>query len=411
MTNRFAGGIVPAAGAGRGRRGASCAPSGRRPARDYVALFGQFQFHTALERLFAFIRSINAYVEKRAPWKLGKSAEPADQALLRTVARHDGGGAAPGDRRRCGRSCPSATEKIDGRPRLHAERDLAGGARLGRRASRAPRWPRPLVLFPRPLAARARPVTILPLDPAANASPEALDGIPGRVPRRGGPDGPRRSWSASRSRSRAWTPWRCWSPSSSPASGTSTRSAPPRAGRSPGPSRSWPSRPRAPGASRQCQRFIDGDARGHDRGRRARTSPFGGPHFFAAFAFLDTVGAGEPFEAASVFVPRWQVAHRDGRTTAVANLLVERRVARRAAGGPGVEGPREVPLVRLQGPGGPGRQPGASRPWTRSAGAAATRRPSAARSTRISRGEIREDRARPREGRAGRGGRCTRSAC
>jgi menaquinone-specific isochorismate synthase len=52
-------------------------------------------------------------------------------------------------------------------------------------------------------------------------------------------------------------------------------------------------------------------------------APFGGPHFFAAFAFLDTVGAGEPFEAACVFVPRWQVAHRDGRTTAVANILVE----------------------------------------------------------------------------------------
>ena len=50
---------------------------------------------------------------------------------------------------------------------------------------------------------------------------------------------------------------------------------------------------------------------------------FGGPHFFAAFSFLDTVGEGEPFEAACVFVPRWQVAHRDGRTTAVANLVLE----------------------------------------------------------------------------------------
>jgi methionyl-tRNA synthetase len=52
---------------------------------EYLALFGQFQFHTGLERLFAFIRSINAYVEKRAPWKLGKSAEPADKALLATA--------------------------------------------------------------------------------------------------------------------------------------------------------------------------------------------------------------------------------------------------------------------------------------------------------------------------------------
>ena len=50
--------------------------------REYVALFGQFQFHAGLERLFAFIRAINGYVEKRAPWKLGKSSEAADKALL-----------------------------------------------------------------------------------------------------------------------------------------------------------------------------------------------------------------------------------------------------------------------------------------------------------------------------------------
>jgi len=43
-----------------------------------------FQFHTALERAMFFLTETNAYIEKRAPWKLGKSAEPADQALLRT---------------------------------------------------------------------------------------------------------------------------------------------------------------------------------------------------------------------------------------------------------------------------------------------------------------------------------------
>ena len=31
-----------------------------------------------------FVTATNAYIEKRAPWKLGKSAEAADQALLRT---------------------------------------------------------------------------------------------------------------------------------------------------------------------------------------------------------------------------------------------------------------------------------------------------------------------------------------
>jgi len=72
----------------------------------------------------------------------------------------------------------------------------------------------------------------------------------------------------------------------------------------------------------ECQGFIDrtladtiavGD----------QDVPFGGPHFFATFAFLDAVGADEPFAAASVFVPRWQVAQREGRTTAVANLLID----------------------------------------------------------------------------------------
>ncbi len=52
-------------------------------------------------------------------------------------------------------------------------------------------------------------------------------------------------------------------------------------------------------------------------------APFGGPHFFAAFGFRDEMDAGEAFPAARVFVPRWQVARAGGRTTAVANFLVE----------------------------------------------------------------------------------------
>jgi menaquinone-specific isochorismate synthase len=76
-----------------------------------------------------------------------------------------------------------------------------------------------------------------------------------------------------------------------------------------------------PGRFEDCQGFIDrtledtiavGD----------QDIPFGGPHFFSAFTFLDAVGEREPFEAARVFVPRWQVARRGGHTTAVANLLI-----------------------------------------------------------------------------------------
>jgi menaquinone-specific isochorismate synthase len=51
-------------------------------------------------------------------------------------------------------------------------------------------------------------------------------------------------------------------------------------------------------------------------------APFGGPHFFAGFAFREEAEPGEPFPAAYVFVPRWQVALAGTTTTAVANLLV-----------------------------------------------------------------------------------------
>ena len=77
-----------------------------------------------------------------------------------------------------------------------------------------------------------------------------------------------------------------------------------------------------PGRFAACQRFIDA-ALADAVAVGEPDLPFGGPHFFAAFTFLDSVAQAEPFEAASVFVPRWQVARRDGRTTAVANLVVE----------------------------------------------------------------------------------------
>ncbi|HMD60434.1 MAG TPA: class I tRNA ligase family protein [Opitutaceae bacterium] len=81
MTNRFAGGAVPGRGAEADAE-AELRKQWEPTGKEYVALFEQFQFHTALERLFAFVRSINGYVERRAPWKLAKSAEPADKALL-----------------------------------------------------------------------------------------------------------------------------------------------------------------------------------------------------------------------------------------------------------------------------------------------------------------------------------------
>ncbi|HEY0947741.1 MAG TPA: methionine--tRNA ligase [Opitutaceae bacterium] len=83
MTNRFASGVLPAAEV-------SDEPEKELQAlwektRDEVLSLNEgFQFHIALERTFAFVTATNGYIEKRAPWKLGKSAELKDQALLRT---------------------------------------------------------------------------------------------------------------------------------------------------------------------------------------------------------------------------------------------------------------------------------------------------------------------------------------
>jgi menaquinone-specific isochorismate synthase len=69
------------------------------------------------------------------------------------------------------------------------------------------------------------------------------------------------------------------------------------------------------------QRWID-DTLEHTIAVGDVNAPFGGPHFFTAFAFSDEVEAGEAFPAARVFVPRWQVARAGAVTTAVANFVV-----------------------------------------------------------------------------------------
>jgi len=71
-----------------------------------------------------------------------------------------------------------------------------------------------------------------------------------------------------------------------------------------------------------CQRFID-DTLANTLAVGDLKAPFAGPHFFTAFTFFDETETGEPFEAASIFVPRWQVSCRAGRTVAVANLLID----------------------------------------------------------------------------------------
>jgi len=71
-----------------------------------------------------------------------------------------------------------------------------------------------------------------------------------------------------------------------------------------------------------CQQFID-DVLGRTIAVGEVARPFGGPHFLGAFTFFDEVEAGEPFFPVRLFVPRWQVARTPERTVAVANLVVE----------------------------------------------------------------------------------------
>ncbi|HVS51237.1 MAG TPA: isochorismate synthase [Opitutaceae bacterium] len=79
----------------------------------------------------------------------------------------------------------------------------------------------------------------------------------------------------------------------------------------------------AQGASRfaDVQRWID-DTLAHTIAVGDVEAPFGGPHFFAGFTFADMTERDEPFPAAYVFVPRWQVALAGATTTAVANLTI-----------------------------------------------------------------------------------------
>lgn len=76
-----------------------------------------------------------------------------------------------------------------------------------------------------------------------------------------------------------------------------------------------------PGRFEGVQRWID-ETLGDTIAVGDVNAPFGGPHFFSGFAFGDEVGAGEAFPAARVFVPRWQVARAGAVTTAVANFPV-----------------------------------------------------------------------------------------
>ena len=57
-------------------------------AKKYATSFEEYQVSHALESLWVFISAMNAYIEARAPWKLAKSADPADRARLDSCLAH-----------------------------------------------------------------------------------------------------------------------------------------------------------------------------------------------------------------------------------------------------------------------------------------------------------------------------------
>jgi methionyl-tRNA synthetase len=154
MTNRFGGGIVPAAGPAEAVE-QELQALWEKTRDEVIPLCEGFQFHTALEKTFAFITATNSYIEKRAPWKLGKSTEGADQALLRTSL------ATMAEALRLGVALlkavmPATTEKINAvlgyTPGANWRDELAWGSKLtGAKVAES------LVLFPRPQPA-AKPM-------------------------------------------------------------------------------------------------------------------------------------------------------------------------------------------------------------------------------------------------------------
>ncbi len=156
MTTRFAGGVLPAAEAAEEPE-KELRALWEKTRDECIPLAEGFQFHTALERTMAFVTATNAYIEKRAPWKLGKSAEPREQALLRTSL------ATMAEALRLAVALiqhvtPSTTEKINGvlgyAPGTDWREELVWGAKLdGAKVAGA------LVLFPRPAPAGKPPAT------------------------------------------------------------------------------------------------------------------------------------------------------------------------------------------------------------------------------------------------------------
>jgi len=164
-------------------------------------------------------------------------------------------------------------------------------------------------------------VTVLPLDPSANATPEALHAFLGQCRAAAARDGRAKLVSISLA-VEALDPLAVLESIFEPGEPHFYAERPSLESAIAGAEVVAIAETRGPGRFAAVQQFID-ETLANTIAVGDVAAAFGGPHFFTAFAFHDKVEAGEPFPAARVFVPRWQVARAGARTTAVANLMVE----------------------------------------------------------------------------------------
>lgn len=163
-------------------------------------------------------------------------------------------------------------------------------------------------------------MTILPLDPAANATPEALQAFLATCREAAVRDGRAKLVSISLAVD-ALDPLAVLESIFEPAELHFYAERPSLDSAIAGAEAVLMAEARGPERFASVQRFID-ETLAHTIAVGDVAAAFGGPHFFTTFAFQDDVESGEPFPSARVFVPRWQVSRAGGRTTAVANLLV-----------------------------------------------------------------------------------------
>ena len=87
MGLRYSGGLVPAASVDEEPE-KTLRAEWEKFAPEIYPLCDGFQFHLLLEKLNAFVKSVNRYLDVRSPWKLAKSADAADQARVATSLAH-----------------------------------------------------------------------------------------------------------------------------------------------------------------------------------------------------------------------------------------------------------------------------------------------------------------------------------